>query len=196
MMGSNDAAKMLDLANKAYLRRDWSEAIHLLDEIISQAPETPSGVGARLLRAMAYEFGNSPCGVDLRAALDDYRALSEVADQIGSAGLLGEARTMSMINLQENVDSIRRACLKAVDVDGSVQAKMLLGYVALKVDENVAMARKYYWSAFIGGSSWGIIYWAETFRGQPGLYWAIKPISHVISRLRGGKDSRLSPYHV
>lgn len=196
MMTSDDAKQRLDSANEAYLRRDWTEAVRALDEIIERAPDTSSGAAARLLRAMAHEFGNSPHGVNLNAALEDYRALSEIADQIGSAGYLGTARTMSMINLEANVEEIRRACLRAIDTDGSVQAKMLLGYVVLKVDEDVAMARRYYWSAFAGGSPWGILYWAETFRGQPGLYWAIKPISLFISRLRGGSASSHSPYHV
>lgn len=156
----NDIGALVSASEEAYRARDFERAIVLLGEIIANSPQSPEGLGSRHLRAMAYEVGNAPGGVNLNEALNDYRVLAERVDVVGNVGLIGAARVLCELDLEGSVEEIRRLCLRAIDVEAAPAARMLLGYVASEVNRDQKEARKWFLSAFMKGSPWGMRYFA------------------------------------
>lgn len=79
--------------------------------------------------------------------------------------------------------------------DGSPRASMLLGYIALKVDQDHRGARKEFLAAARAGSQWGLRYAAETYRGRSWLGFSALTFAAVALSpfLRIGSEH--SPYH-
>jgi hypothetical protein len=192
-----DIPTLVALSDKAYASRNFERALALLNEIIEITPESADGLGSRDLRAMAYECGNVPSGIDHKKALSDYRYLADRSHLVGSVGLVGCARILCQQNPKTNLDEARQLCLRAVEIDGDVRAKMLLGYMCADVTSDFKGARKWFISAFRGGSPWGLRYAAATFWRERKVAQAIvmsttaKIAWHVLSSKRSSK----SPYH-
>lgn len=193
----NNIQTLVSLSDEAYRSKDFARAMVLLDEIIDRSPESAEGLGSRHLRAMAYEFGNAPGGVDLHKSLADYKALVERADVVGSVGLVGSARVLCELGLSEHAAEIKELCLRAISVDSAPAARMLLGYVATELDRDNTAAKKWFFSAFLKGSPWGMRYFAVThWREQNYVRGAL---SHLLSVIAWPFLSLLkrtsSPYH-
>jgi TPR repeat protein len=156
----NDIEALVSASEEAYRARDFGRAIVLLGEIVSSSPHSPEGLASRHLRAMAYEVGNAPGGVNLNEALQDYRELAERVDVVGSVGLIGAARVLCELDLEGSVKEIERLCSRAIELESAPAARMLLGYVASEVHRDQAEARKWFLSAFMKGSPWGMRYFA------------------------------------
>lgn len=189
---------LFESSKSAYAAKDYARALALLDAILEKSPQSPEGLGARHLRAMAYEFGNTPQGVALGAALEDFRVLSDKSDVVGSTGLVGSARVLCQIDFSGRVDEIRSLCLQAVEVDRSTAAMMLLGFLSLEADKDVGSAKKWFMSAFRGGSLWGLRYLAAAYseEGKWHLGLLVRFAALVLApayALTG--RAKMSPYH-
>ncbi len=184
------------LSEEAYRAKDFERAKPLLDEIIDQVPETPEGLGSRHLRAMAYEFGNMPGGVDLDKALEDYKFLADKSEALGSDGLVGCARVLCELDMAHNFEKVKQSCLRAIEIDGDVRAKMLLGYMYAEARQDLKTARKWFLSAFKDGSYWGMKYFAATHLKEGNFIRgaAFHAIAFMSSVLPFSKKSK-SPYH-
>jgi hypothetical protein len=192
----NDIEALSAESAEAYAARDFERALLLMDEVIDQSPESPQGLGTRHLRALAYELGNVPGGVDLQKAIIDYRFLADRASIVGSVGFIGCARVLCTSDLKSNVAEIRDLCERAIEVDGSPAARMLLGYVANELGDQ-RQARKWFWSAFRRGSPWGIRYFAAS-HWNDGSYvrgFLFHVISAIMWPLMSRPGSGESPYH-
>lgn len=189
---------LFESAKLAYAAKGYARALPLLDAILEKSPESPEGLGARHLRAMAYEFGNTPQGVALGAALEDFRVLSDKSDVVGSSGLVGAARVLCQMDLGGRVDEIRSLCLQAMEMDGSTAAMMLLGFLSLEADGDVGSAKKWFMSAFRGGSLWGLRYLAAAYceegRWHMGLLARFAALVLAPAYALTGR-ARMSPYH-
>jgi hypothetical protein len=153
-------SNILDAALAAYESGNEEDTEKLVNDAIARLPEA-EGIVLRLLRARAYEFGGYPGGVDLSKAYVEYRAVEDWTPSIGSEALVGAARVLFDLDAEENKDEIMRLCVKAVRVDRHVHAKMLLGLLHDKILHDRKSARKWYFSAYMGGLPWGLRYCAR-----------------------------------
>lgn len=153
-------SSLFDTALAAYESGDAEATKELVDGAIAQLPEA-EGIALRVLRARAYEFGGYPDGIDLNKAYLEYRDLEEWTSSLGSEALVGAARVLFDQDGEKNKDEIMRLCLKAIGIDRHVHAKMILGLLSDKVLHDRRSARKWYFSAYLGGLPWGLRYFAK-----------------------------------
>lgn len=170
-----------DRAMKAFEAGDAELTQALVDPVIERTPSSLDGVSLRFLRGNAYEWGGYPGGVDLHKAYADYKALEEWTPTLGSDVLVAAARVLFDIDKEKNKDEIQRLCLKAVNIDKHVHAKMLLGLLNQKVLMNSTEARKWYLSAYFGGLPWGLRYYADSHKHDGNS--VIASLAHLIATL-------------
>lgn len=198
MSDTEEIRMLFESSKSAYAAKDYARALPLLDTILEKSPQSPEGLGARHLRALAYEFGNTPQGIALGAALEDFRALSDKWDVVGSVGLVGCARVLCQIDLNGRVDEIRSLCLQAIKVDRSTAAMMLLGFLSLEADGDIGSAKEWFMSAFRGGSLWGLRYLAAAY-GEEGR-WHLGLLARLVALVLAPAyaltgRAEMSPYH-
>ncbi|HRP71436.1 MAG TPA: hypothetical protein PK743_02230 [Luteimonas sp.] len=153
-------------AMEAFRRGDADLLQSLIDPVIEADSSSPESLGLRYLRGSAYEWGKYPGGADLNKALVDYRTLESWAPTIGSEVLVAAGRILFDMNERGNADEIERLCIRAIELDRSVHAKMLLGLLYEKVRMDSVSARKWYLSAYLGGLPWGLRYFARSHAKQ------------------------------
>lgn len=175
------ASSAYDRAMKAFEEGDELRTQALVDQAISESPSSLDGLALRFLRGNAYEWGGYPGGVDLRKAYEDYRALEQWTPALGSDVLVAAARVLFDIDGDENRKEIDRLCKKAVNIDGHVHAKMLLGLLNQKVLGDSGEARKCYLSAYFGGLPWGLRYFADSHKSDGNFLTA--SVAHLIATL-------------
>lgn len=149
-------------AIRAYKSGDDDSAKKMIDAAIEYAPESEDGLSLRFIRARAYEFGGYPGGIDSGKAYEDYKFLEEWTSLFESNALVGAARTLFDLDGNSNEIEIRRLCFRAIKIDNSVYAKMILGLLYDKVIKNNKSARRWYLSAYISGMPWGLRYFANS----------------------------------
>lgn len=166
---------------KAFENGDVALTQELVDQEIKQAPSSLDGVSLRFLRGNAYEWGGYPGGVDLHKAYADYKALEEWTPNLGSDVLVSAARVLFDIDGEANKDEILRLCMKAVNLDNHVHAKMLLGLLNQKILRDSKAARRWYLSAYLGGLPWGLRYFADSHAYDGSKF--IGSLAHLVATI-------------
>lgn len=152
-------------ARALYFARRFSEAFSLLDQIVAVGGTAPEVLGAHLLRALGYEKGNSPSGVDKRKALENYLAMLAFQDVTAEAkreALIGAARVMATMDPATDVERIEGYCRQADEIAPSAAAANLMGFVHHECRGDVVHGRRWFLRAFLRGSPWGMKFWAAS----------------------------------
>ena len=159
----------MDAAVAAFFNNDSATLMRELELIIQSEDAAAPDFAARLLRAYAYEFGRSPEGVNVALALKDYRFIINGAEQLTSHELTGAARMLFVLDAVESSGEIESYCLKAIEIDGSLWGRMLLGELYVRVKGDTRRGRRWFLSAAARGSPWGLWHAARTFgkEGRP-----------------------------
>lgn len=165
-MDTNFDQKM-SAAVDAFFNNESATLMTELDFIIQDEDAAAPNFAARLLRAYAHEFGRYPEGVNTALALEDYRFIIHRAEQLTSHELTGAARMLFVLDAVENSEEIENYCLKAIAIDGSPWARMLLGELYARAMGDARRGRRWFLSAAARGSPWGLWHAARTF-GQEG----------------------------
>lgn len=161
-----DVASRSESAAHAYERGDYSRAIMLLDEVIAAAPYSTHGLASRILRASAYEGGRTPVGRSLDLALADYEFLAEVVQEVGSVGVVGIARVLARRDMCANAEQVGALCARAVEIDGSPEAELVLGDLCALAHLREGEARKHYRRAVSAGDVRGHIKIAMSYERE------------------------------
>ncbi|GAB3032244.1 hypothetical protein GCM10027285_13720 [Oleiagrimonas citrea] len=154
--------------NKAYKKNGFLASKGVIDEILGRDPRSSDGLAARYLRARGHEAGWHG-SINFELAKKDYRHLIVEAHRFGSNGLLGFARVLYKENRAENFEEIKRLCEEAIDMDGNIKAKILLGFAYETFKKDYARASTHYFSSFLRGSKWGLGFYssAKIRSGKP-----------------------------
>lgn len=159
-MKYNKRKSTIEAALAAYEAGNDKATKELIEGGIGKLPEEEA-VPLRLLRARVYEFGGYPEGIDLGKAYNEYRYLQQWTNVLGSEAIVGAARVLFDLSAERHREEINNLCHKAIDMDGHVHAKMLLGLLSEKVLNDRSAAKRWYLSAYFGGLPWGLRYLAR-----------------------------------
>lgn len=184
----------MNAAVSAFFNDDSATLLRELELLIQNEDAAAPNFAARLLRAYAYEFGKFPEGVNIDLALEDYRFIIRRAEQLTSHELTGAARMLFVLDAAEYSEEIESYCLKAIEIDSSLWARMLLGELYVRVRGDTRRGRRWFLSAAARGSPWGLWHAARTFgiEGRPLLKaWVslaaflIAPVFRIVSGRSG-----------
>ncbi len=106
-----NTGRILDEAIAELNDRNFSCAIELCTQVLSEAPDSDEGVACRLIRATSYELiESSERDRNLLNAIEDYSALINKVDWISAIGHSGLARALYFQDRQLNAEEIKKTC--------------------------------------------------------------------------------------
>lgn len=145
---------------RCYESGEFSSAKKLMDRIIEADPVSLDALGARYLRARAYEDGYFGCE-ELNLAISDYAYLIDHSEDYRSNGLIGYSRVLLAIDESANALQVVDLLRQAISHDRDVRALLLLGKVYEEILKNDRLAAKCYFDAFRRGTAWGLRLYAR-----------------------------------
>jgi hypothetical protein len=112
----------------------------------------------RYVRARIYEEGLFD-RVEIDAAIVDFTALTNSSEYFVVAGLEGRARMLYKKDSVLYCDEVIALCTKAVSLESSPMAMLLLAAVYEETKLNFGLAKKWALRAFRNRSPWGLSYY-------------------------------------
>jgi TPR repeat protein len=131
-----------------------------IDRKVHSAPESPSGIFARYLRARSYEEGVLG-KQDVDAALEDYSFIMAHGADLRSEGMVGCARLLHWKDKNANTAKALALCAQAIRLDSNVRAMMFMGYIYEHTAHDLESAAKWYLEAFKNKLPWGLRFYAS-----------------------------------
>lgn len=134
-------------------------AKELMDRAIADAPDDPSGIFARYLRARAMEDGILSVE-SMDSVLEDYQYVMNHSADLRSEGMISYARLLCWKNEQANAAEALSLCAEAARLDSNPRAMMLAGYISDHAMHDMEQAANWYLRAFRSGLPWGLRFYA------------------------------------